>query len=90
MTGAAPFRVGKWLPSDQQVLERWLDDLIAKTDAHVKKGDQLGMFHFGGLDALPDVPARSPPRLRFPRADAGADLQQHPGQRPDRYRGPDL
>ena len=33
MTGAAPFRVGKWLPSDQQVLERWLDDLIAKADA---------------------------------------------------------
>ncbi len=33
MTGAAPFRVGRWLPSDQQVLERWLDDLIAKTDA---------------------------------------------------------
>lgn len=37
------------------------------------------------LDALPDVP----PRLRFPRADARADLQQHPGQRPDRDRGPD-
>ena len=33
MTGAAPFRVGKWLPSDQQVLGRWLDDLIAKADA---------------------------------------------------------
>src|SRR5215469_2908622 len=33
MTGAAPFRVGKWLPSDQRVLGRWLDDLIAKTDA---------------------------------------------------------
>ena len=33
MTGAAPFRVGKWLPSDQQVLERWLDDLITKADA---------------------------------------------------------
>ena len=33
MTRAAPFRVGKWLPSDQQVLERWLDDLIAKADA---------------------------------------------------------
>ena len=32
MTGAAPFRVGKWLPSDQQVLERWVDDLITKTD----------------------------------------------------------
>jgi phosphatidylserine decarboxylase len=32
MTGA-PYRVGKWLPSDQQVLERWLDDLVAKTDA---------------------------------------------------------
>jgi phosphatidylserine decarboxylase len=33
MTGAAPFRVGEWLPSDQQVLGRWLDDLIAKADA---------------------------------------------------------
>lgn len=33
MTGNAPFRVGKWLPSDQQVLGRWLDDLIAKADA---------------------------------------------------------
>jgi phosphatidylserine decarboxylase len=33
MRGAAPFRVGKWLPSDQQVLGRWLDDLIAKADA---------------------------------------------------------
>ena len=34
MTGAAPFRVGEWLPSDQQVLGQWLDGLIAKTDAH--------------------------------------------------------
>jgi len=33
MTGAAPFRVGEWLPSDQQVLGRWLDGLIAKADA---------------------------------------------------------
>ena len=33
MTGTAPFRVGKWLPSDQQVLGRWLDDLIVKADA---------------------------------------------------------
>jgi phosphatidylserine decarboxylase len=33
MTGAASARVGEWLPSDQQVLGRWLDDLIAKADA---------------------------------------------------------
>jgi len=33
MTGTTPFRVGKWLPSDQQVLGRWLDGLIAKADA---------------------------------------------------------
>jgi phosphatidylserine decarboxylase len=33
MTGPAPFRVGEWLPSDQQALGQWLDVLIAKTDA---------------------------------------------------------
>ena len=31
---AMPFRVGKWLPSDQQVMDRWLDTLIKKVDAH--------------------------------------------------------
>jgi phosphatidylserine decarboxylase len=33
MAAAAPFRVGEWLPSDQQVLRQWLDGLIAKADA---------------------------------------------------------
>jgi phosphatidylserine decarboxylase len=33
MAGTVPFRVGGWLPSDQQVLGRWLDDLAAKAGA---------------------------------------------------------
>ena len=33
MAGAVPFRVGEWLPSDQQYLGRWLDDLITTVDA---------------------------------------------------------
>jgi phosphatidylserine decarboxylase len=33
MTAAVSFRVGGWLPSDQQVLENWLDGLMAKTEA---------------------------------------------------------
>jgi phosphatidylserine decarboxylase len=32
MAGAAPVRVGEWLPPDQQALGRWLDDLIAAVD----------------------------------------------------------
>lgn len=31
---ALPYRVGKWLPSDQAVLDRWLDKLIKKVDAN--------------------------------------------------------
>jgi phosphatidylserine decarboxylase len=34
MAGAAPVRVGEWLPSDQQALGRWLDDLIGTVGAH--------------------------------------------------------
>jgi len=30
----APYRVGKWLPSDQAVLDNWLRELIAETDAN--------------------------------------------------------
>jgi phosphatidylserine decarboxylase len=33
MAGAAPVRVGEWLPSDQQALGRWLDDLIGTVGA---------------------------------------------------------
>ena len=29
-----PFRVGRWLPSDQQVLDRWMSDLIRTVDAN--------------------------------------------------------
>ncbi len=32
--GAAPFRVGRWLPSDQVVLDRWMEDLIRTVDAN--------------------------------------------------------
>jgi phosphatidylserine decarboxylase len=41
-TGAAeasrvlPYRVGKWLPSDQIVLDRWLEKLIKEVDANPK------------------------------------------------------
>jgi len=31
---APPYRVGKWLPSDQNVLDQWLDDLINTVDFH--------------------------------------------------------
>ena len=30
--GAAPYRVGKWLPSDQAFLESWMGKLIAEVD----------------------------------------------------------
>jgi phosphatidylserine decarboxylase len=33
MAETVPFRVGEWLPSDQQALGRWVDDLAAKADA---------------------------------------------------------
>jgi phosphatidylserine decarboxylase len=33
MADAVPFRVGEWLPSDQEALGRWVDDLAAKADA---------------------------------------------------------
>ena len=29
-----PFRVGAWLPSDQAVLDRWMEDLIKTVDAN--------------------------------------------------------
>ena len=31
---AIPFRVGKWLPSDQRVMDRWRDNLIKEVDAN--------------------------------------------------------
>jgi phosphatidylserine decarboxylase len=33
---AIPFRVGKWLPSDQRVMDRWLDNLIKEVGANPK------------------------------------------------------
>lgn len=30
--GAIPYRVGEWLPSDQAVLKKWLDNLIRKVE----------------------------------------------------------
>jgi phosphatidylserine decarboxylase len=33
MAEAVPFRVGEWLPSDEEALGRWLDDLAVKADA---------------------------------------------------------
>lgn len=32
-TTPAPFRVGRWLPSDQQAVDRWVKALIQETDA---------------------------------------------------------
>ncbi len=32
-----PFRVGKWLPSDQLILDQWMRDLIAEVEAEDKK-----------------------------------------------------
>ena len=29
-----PYRVGRWLPSDQAILDRWLHDLVEEVDAH--------------------------------------------------------
>lgn len=31
---SVPYRVGKWLPSDQAVLDRWLADLIRRVDGY--------------------------------------------------------
>jgi len=31
---ATPFRVGKWLPSDQRVMDRWVENLIKEVDAN--------------------------------------------------------
>ena len=36
LANEAPYRVGQWLPSDQNVLEQWLQDLIDETDAEKK------------------------------------------------------
>lgn len=36
MNHAHPFRVGKWLPSDHQFLERWLEELIDEVSARPK------------------------------------------------------
>jgi phosphatidylserine decarboxylase len=33
MTATAPFRVGKWLPSDQVILDQWVGDLVTKVEA---------------------------------------------------------
>ncbi|WP_259070426.1 phosphatidylserine decarboxylase family protein [Mucilaginibacter sp. X4EP1] len=33
---SAPFRVGKWLPSDQTILENWLSNLIAEAEADTR------------------------------------------------------
>ncbi|MDD5037489.1 MAG: phosphatidylserine decarboxylase family protein [Methylococcaceae bacterium] len=32
----APFRVGHWLPSDQTILEKWMDALINEVEAQIK------------------------------------------------------
>lgn len=31
-----PFRVGEWLPSDQQILDQWMKSLILETDTNTK------------------------------------------------------
>lgn len=36
MSEILPFRVGEWLPSDQAVLEKWLEELIEEVDATAK------------------------------------------------------
>ena len=89
----APYRVGRWLPSDEAFLARWLEAMIHNFEQvmcllavgmaevsscqitvyegqRVRKGDQIGMFHYGGsthcLIFGPDV------KLEF----------DHHGQRP--------
>ena len=32
ITGVAPYRVGEWLPSDQAILNGWLEDLIREVE----------------------------------------------------------
>lgn len=36
MNESLPFRVGEWLPSDQAVLEKWMEALIKEVDAEAK------------------------------------------------------
>lgn len=31
-----PFRVGTWLPSDQSILENWIEALISEVESHKK------------------------------------------------------
>jgi len=97
MTGAAPLMfieadnpaIGLMCVLPVGMAEVSTCEITVYEGQHVKKGDQLGMFHFGGSTHC--LMFRPGVRLDFdfPRADAGADLQQHPGQRPDRDRGPD-
>ena len=55
---------------------------------HVKKGSQLGMFHFGGSTHC--LLFRPGVNLEFDLhgQQAGAQVQQHPGQLSDRQSGP--
>ena len=37
-----PYRVGQWIPSDQKVLDKWLDNLI--TEVKSKSKDNLALL----------------------------------------------
>ncbi|WP_333878896.1 phosphatidylserine decarboxylase family protein [Methylobacter sp.] len=43
-TEVIPFRVGEWLPSDQKILDNWLEDIIQEIDDLEAKG-QLKPLH---------------------------------------------
>ena len=64
-----PYRVGKWLPSDQIVLDRWLANLIHKVDANpapldpviqafkyqIERDPEIYMYFHQMFDELPQT-----------------------------------
>ena len=51
---------------------------------HVKKGDQLGMFHYGGSTHALIFPAPGRPGVRPARPASGSGVEEHPGAGADR------
>ena len=76
-----PYRVGKWLPSDQAVLERWLAAHIQAVAENpqplqpvmqefkdlIESDAQLYMFFHQMFEELPTAPSTRPPRWARPR-----------------------
>lgn len=55
-----PYRVGKWLPSDQEQLDRWLDNLIEEVDGK-EQVDGIDEIDAAEEDTGKDIPNLLPP-----------------------------